>query len=76
MSASAQKDNSPPLGGRQIMTPAEVAAAFRADPKTVTRWAARGRLSSFRTPGGHRRYYADEVQALINGSVQHREGQQ
>jgi hypothetical protein len=27
----------------RLMTPAEVAAAFRVDPKTVTRWAAAGK---------------------------------
>jgi len=48
-----------------LMTPAEVAQAFRVDVKTVTRWAATGRLSSFRTPGGHRRFYEAEVRALL-----------
>ena len=37
-----------------LLTPAEVAALFRVNPKTVTRWAAAGRISSIRTPGGHR----------------------
>jgi len=40
----------------RLLTPGEVAALFRVDPKTVTRWAASGRISSIRTPGGHRRY--------------------
>ena len=47
----------------QLLTPAEVAALFRVDPKTVTRWAKAGKLTSIRTLGGHRRYRADEVQA-------------
>lgn len=38
-----------------LLTPAEVAALFRVDPKTVTRWAKAGKLSSIRTLGGHRR---------------------
>lgn len=59
-------------GGGELMTPAEVAQAFRVDPKTVTRWAKAGRLSSVRTPGGHRRFSAAEVQALLNGSAQER----
>ena len=51
--------------GEQLLTPAEVAAMFRVDPKTVTRWAKAGKLASIRTLGGHRRYRASEVQALI-----------
>lgn len=48
-----------------LMTPAEVAALFRVDPKTVTRWAVAGKLNSLRTLGGHRRYRAAEVYALL-----------
>lgn len=44
-----------------LLTPAEVAALFRVDPKTVTRWAKAGKLSSIRTLGGHRRYWEAEV---------------
>jgi len=49
----------------RLMTPGEVAALFRVDPKTVTRWAAAGRIHSIRTPGGHRRFLATEVHALL-----------
>lgn len=52
-----------------LLTPAEVAAMFRVDPKTVTRWAKAGRLTSVRTLGGHRRYREAEVRALLNGSA-------
>ena len=48
-----------------LMTPAEVAALFGVDPKTVQRWAKTGRLSSIKTPGGHRRYRPTEVYALL-----------
>ena len=51
-----------------LLTPAEVAALFRVDPKTVTRWAKAGKLSSIRTLGGHRRYRASEVQALLEAN--------
>ena len=47
--------------GETLLTPAEVAAMFRVDPKTVTRWAKAGKLSSIRTLGGHRRYSESEV---------------
>jgi len=48
-----------------LLTPAEVAGMFRVDPKTVSRWAKAGKLSSIRTLGGHRRYRASEVYALL-----------
>lgn len=51
-----------------LLTPAEVAALFRVDPKTVTRWAKAGKLSSIRTLGGHRRYRADEVRRFLEGA--------
>ena len=55
-----------------LLTPAEVAALFRVDPKTVTRWAKAGKLSSIRTLGGHRRYRENEVRSLLAGIPQQR----
>ncbi len=49
----------------RLLTPAEVAAMFRVDPKTVTRWARDGRLTAVRTLGGHRRYHETEVLSLL-----------
>ena len=57
-----------------LLTPAEVAALFRVDPKTVTRWAKAGKLSSIRTLGGHRRYKREEVERFLEGARQQREG--
>jgi len=48
-----------------LLTPSEVATLFRVDPKTVTRWAKAGKLTSIRTLGGHRRYKESEVRALL-----------
>jgi excisionase family DNA binding protein len=48
-----------------LLTPAEVAQLFRVDPKTVTRWAKAGKLTSIRTLGGHRRYDEEEVRAHL-----------
>ncbi len=50
-----------------LLTPAEVASMFRVDPKTVTRWAKSGKLTSIRTLGGHRRYREAEVKGLLAG---------
>jgi excisionase family DNA binding protein len=48
-----------------LLTPGEVGALFRVDPKTVTRWAKAGRLpAAVRTPGGHRRYYRDDIRDI------------
>jgi excisionase family DNA binding protein len=55
--------------GDRLLTPGEVAALFRVDPKTVTRWAAAGRISSIRTPGGHRRFRESEVRALLDSEA-------
>ena len=51
----------------RLLTPREVAAMFRVDPKTVTRWAQAGKLASVRTLGGHRRYRAADVEGLLAG---------
>ena len=48
-----------------LLTPAEVASLFRVDPKTVTRWAKAGKLTSIRTLGGHRRYKESEVKSHL-----------
>jgi excisionase family DNA binding protein len=52
----------------RLLTPAEVAAMFRVDPKTVTRWARDGRLTAVRTLGGHRRYLESQVLALLRAA--------
>ena len=56
-----------------LLTPSEVASLFRVDPKTVTRWAKAGKLSSIRTLGGHRRYREQEVRGLLDGLPQQRQ---
>jgi excisionase family DNA binding protein len=56
------------LMAEPLLTPAEVATMFRVDPKTVTRWAKAGKLTSIKTLGGHRRYRESEVLGLLYGS--------
>ena len=51
-----------------LLTPSEVAALFRVDPKTVTRWAKAGKLTPIRTLGGHRRYRKSEVEVLLKSA--------
>jgi excisionase family DNA binding protein len=57
------------LRGRLLRT-REVAMLFQVSERAVTDWARRGRIPSVRTPGGHRRYPADEVWALLRESGQ------
>jgi excisionase family DNA binding protein len=52
----------------KLLTPSEVATLFRVDPKTVTRWAKAGKLTSIKTLGGHRRYRESEVKALLRST--------
>jgi excisionase family DNA binding protein len=50
----------------QLLTPSEVAAMFRVNPKTVTRWARAGKISAIRTLGGHRRFKASEIRKFLD----------
>lgn len=63
------------LPAETLLKPAEVAALFRVDPKTVTRWAKAGKLNYFRTLGGHRRYRQTDVQALLAAIPTQRNGE-
>lgn len=48
-----------------LLTPSEVAALFRVNPKTVTRWARAGKLTAIRTLGGHRRFRVSEIKRCL-----------
>ncbi len=60
----------PAIHDDRLLTPAEVAKVFRVDPKTVAKWADKGRLNSIRTPGGHRRFRESEVLDLLLGGAE------
>ena len=60
--------NGQPSEFEPLLTPAEAAEMFGVVATTVTRWARQGRLTSVRTPGGHRRFRRSEVRALIAAS--------
>jgi excisionase family DNA binding protein len=49
-----------------LLTPAEVAALFRVNPKTVTRWARAGKITAIRTLGGHRRFRESEIRRCLD----------
>ena len=56
-----------------LLTPSEVAAMFRVNPKTVTRWARAGKISAIRTLGGHRRFRASEIRQFLDKVEEHQE---
>jgi excisionase family DNA binding protein len=58
-----------PLHTEPLLTPGEVAVMFRVDPKTVTRWARDGKLTSIRTLGGHRRYREAEIRTRLTAAT-------
>ena len=50
-----------------LLTPKEVAAVYRVEPRTVQRWAKSGLIESVPTPGGRlKRFRASDVEALLN----------
>ena len=52
------------LRAEKPLQPGEVAKIFNCDLATVARWADKGKLESFRTAGGHRRFPVDSVKNL------------
>ena len=49
----------------QLLRTSDVAALFQVSERTVSEWAKRGQIPSVRTPGGHRRYPAEGIRALL-----------
>ena len=57
-------------GDGRFLRTREVAVLFQVSERAVTDWARKGRIRSVRTPGGHRRYPANEVRILLQASGQ------
>lgn len=49
-----------------LLTTGDVARLFQVHERTVAEWARTGRLPSLRTPGGRRRYLAEDVRRLLD----------
>lgn len=49
---------------KEYLTPQEVAEMLMVSPVTVRQWAQKGGLKAFTTPGGHRRFHRNDVQAF------------
>ncbi|GAA4692542.1 helix-turn-helix domain-containing protein [Nocardioides conyzicola] len=52
----------------RLLSPGEVASMLYVHPRTVTRWAGSGKITSVLTPGGHRRFALSEVLRLMAGT--------
>src|SRR5262252_5674679 len=48
------------------LTLREASRRLDVHPATLRQWADRGRVRTFRTPGGHRRFSAEDVGALLS----------
>lgn len=53
----------------ELLTPAQVSEALNVAPSTVRAWGRSGALRSTVLPGGQRRYFRDEVQAIARGEA-------
>lgn len=61
-----------PAERRRIMAISEVAEHLGFHIATIRRWSDQGALPHFRTPGGQRRFYQDEVDAFLESLTSHR----
>lgn len=64
--APTPRSQEAPDGHDRLLTPSEVAKRFGVHPKTVSRWAAAGKLGTIRTLGGHRRFRTSEVLEFLH----------
>lgn len=60
-----EKPGAPEWVETTLLRSGEVAALFQVSRRTVIEWARAGKLPFITTPGGHRRYPAAEVRALL-----------
>lgn len=58
-----------PKSTQEYLTVGEAAKRIGISCDTLKRWESAGRIASFRTPTGHRRFQASEVDALLTGEA-------
>ena len=66
--AEAQRER-PDWIDEQLLRPGQVAALFQVSRRTVSDWARAGKLDAIITPGGHRRFRATQVRALLESRM-------
>jgi excisionase family DNA binding protein len=57
-----------PADNAEYLSPAEAAALIGISRDTIKRWEKAGRISSLRTPLGHRRFRRSDVEKLLTGA--------
>jgi excisionase family DNA binding protein len=62
---SGSADKHVGVSRKDFLTPTEVAERLLIEPGTVRVWASKGLLPSIATPGGHRRFRTQDVEAFI-----------
>jgi excisionase family DNA binding protein len=55
------------VNGPRLISAAEAARRLGVNKSTATRWIAAGKLPAFRTPGGHWRVRAIDVERVKEG---------
>jgi excisionase family DNA binding protein len=53
------------------LTLGEAARYLGVAQSTVRKWADTGRIETFKTPGGHRRFRRDDLERFLHGTTQH-----
>ena len=55
----------PPLESSDWLTLGDASKQLGVSPATLRQWADKGKVRSFRTPGGHRRFNLTEMQSMV-----------
>jgi excisionase family DNA binding protein len=55
------------MSDSELISPGVAAGRLGVTVKTLRRWVELGELTSVRTPGGHYRYHADQIEAIRTG---------
>lgn len=58
-----------PMSDSELIPPGEAAGRLGVTVKTLRRWVDLGHLTPVRTPGGHYRYRATEIQSIYDGTL-------
>lgn len=52
-----------------LFTTSQIAERFQVDTSTVRKWVARGLLKAVTLPGGHHRFRAEDIDAMLQGQA-------
>src|SRR5262245_63845479 len=72
MADQAQETLGRPAQSPRWVTLRRACEILGVDESTLRRWADNGRLRSYRTPGGHRRFSLPNLEAMVSGEAKPR----